>query len=59
MEITELIFKTLEESETPLKSAEIAEKAGVDKKEVDKAIKVLKKDERIFSPKRCFYDAKK
>ncbi len=59
METVELVFKTLQDSEAPLKSAEIAEKAGIEKKEVDKAIKKLKKDEKIFSPKRCFYDTSK
>lgn len=58
MEIKELVLKTLKESGQPLKGGEIAGIAGVDKKEVDKAIKVLKKEELIFSPKRCFYDAK-
>ncbi len=59
MEIKEVVLKTLKESEQPLKGGEIAEKAGIDKKEVDKAIKVLKKEELIFSPKRCYYHANK
>ncbi len=59
MENTELIIKILQESETPLRAGEIAEKAGLDKKEIDKAIKKLKKDELIISPKRCFYDVGK
>lgn len=58
MEIKELVIKTLQESDQPLRPGEIAEKAGVDKKEVDKAIKQLKKTEEIYSPKRCFYDVK-
>jgi len=41
-----------------MKSGEIAEALGVDKKEVDKVIKKLKKEEKIESPKRCFYQAK-
>lgn len=55
----ELIIKTLASNETPMRPGEIAEKAGIDKADVDKAIKQLKKDEKIFSPKRCFYDIKK
>jgi DNA-binding MarR family transcriptional regulator len=58
MEIKEIVLKTLRESEQALKGGEIAEKAGIDKKDVDKAIKQLKTEELIFSPKRCFYDAK-
>jgi len=59
MEIKEIVLKTLQDSDQPLKGGEIAEKSGVDKKEVDKAIKQLKDEEKIFSPKRCFYDAVK
>ncbi|MCF8366047.1 MAG: HTH domain-containing protein [Bacteroidales bacterium] len=59
MEIKELVLKTLKESDHPLKGGEIAEKSGVDKKDVDKAIKQLKEEALIFSPKHCFYDAVK
>jgi biotin operon repressor len=59
MEIKELVFKTLKDSATPLKSQEIADKAGIDKKEVDKAIKALKTEEKIASPKVCYYCVKK
>lgn len=58
MDSNELVLKTLKESEEPLKSKEIAEKTNIDKKEVDKAIKALKKEELIYSPKRCYYTAK-
>jgi hypothetical protein len=59
MDSVELVFKTFMEAGKPLKSGEVAELAGLDKKEVDKAIKTLKKEEKIISPKRCFYEAKK
>lgn len=59
MEALDIVIKTLETNENPMRPGEIAEKAGLDKKEVDKAIKQLKKEEKIFSPKRCFYDVKK
>jgi len=58
MEPKELVLKTLQKSTEPLKGGQIAEQSGLDKKDVDKAIKVLKAEEKIFSPKRCFYDAK-
>ncbi|WP_226996598.1 HTH domain-containing protein [Thermococcus sp. 5-4] len=51
----EVVFKVLKEAGKPLKSKEIAELAGIDKKEVDKAIKVLKTEGKIISPKRCYY----
>jgi hypothetical protein len=54
----EKVLQTLKKSGKPMKSAEIAEAAGIDKKEVDKALKSLKTAEKIFSPKNCFYQAK-
>lgn len=57
MDTKETVLKVLEDSSEPLKAGDIAEKAGIDKKEVDKAIKKLKKEEKIVSPKRCFYSA--
>jgi len=59
MDIKEIVLKTLQDSDQPLKGGEIAEKSGLDKKDVDKVIKKLKDEELIFSPKRCFYDAVK
>ena len=58
METKELVVKTLKDAGTPLKSGEIAEKSGIDKKEVDKAIKKLVAEDLVMSPKRCFYQAK-
>ena len=58
MESTALVLKTLKESSKPLKSAEIAVAAGIDKTEVDKILKSLKKQDKIVSPKVCFYTIK-
>jgi len=58
MEPKDAILQTLVNSDTPLKGGEIAEKSGVDKKLVDKFIKVLVDEGKIHSPKRCFYAAK-
>jgi hypothetical protein len=55
---TEKVLGTLKKSGKAMKSAEIAELAGIDKADVDKALKVLKKEEKVFSPKVCFYQAK-
>ncbi|MGG5461145.1 MarR family transcriptional regulator [Clostridium sp. B9] len=59
MDIKEKVLEVLSNSEEPLKGGEIAEKAGLEKKDVDKAIKDLKKDEKIMSPKRCYYAVNK
>lgn len=58
MEPKELVLNVLKASEKPLKSAEIAAQAGIDKAVVDKAIQALKKEEKIVSPKMCFYSPK-
>lgn len=58
MDPKELVLKTLKGSPKPLKSAEIAVAAGIGKEDVDKAIKVLKKEDKIASPKVCYYIAK-
>jgi len=55
MEAIDLVLKTLEESGVPMKAGEIAEAAQLDKKVVDKAMKVLKADGRIVSPKYCYW----
>lgn len=58
MEIKEIVFEALKKSTSPLKSGEIADMTGQDKAQVDKAIKVLVKDDKVTSPKRCYYQAK-
>lgn len=59
MESRDLIIKAFEEAGKPLKTGEIAEISGLDKKEVGNIIKKLKEEEVVFSPKRCYYDMKK
>ena len=54
----EKILKLLTKSE-PLKVGDIAKILKEDSKEVTKAIKILKKEEKINSPKRCFYTVEK
>ncbi|HRY32233.1 MAG TPA: MarR family transcriptional regulator [Bacteroidales bacterium] len=56
MDIENLVLDTLKKAGKPMKAGEIAELAGLDKKDVDKAIKKLKTSDRISSPKVCFYE---
>jgi len=58
MEFVDKVWEYLKAETDPKKAGQIAEALGVEKKEVDKAIKTLKKEDRIESPKRCFYTAK-
>ena len=54
----EIVLEVLKKSDDPLKAGEIVEASGLDKKAVDKAMKELKKEELIVSPKRCFWEVK-
>jgi transcription initiation factor TFIIIB Brf1 subunit/transcription initiation factor TFIIB len=58
MNTSDLVLKTLREAGKPLKSKEIADLSRVEKAEIDKAIKQLKKEERLISPKACYYEPK-
>lgn len=58
MDVKKQIVDLLKNSE-PLKGGEIAEKLSLDKAEVTKVIKILKKEEAIISPKRCYYSVEK
>ncbi len=49
------ILEVMKNAGKPLKTQEIADMLGVDKKTVDKIIKKLKKEGLITSPKRCYY----
>ncbi|HNQ58937.1 MAG TPA: MarR family transcriptional regulator [Bacteroidales bacterium] len=59
MDTEEKLIETLTRAGKPMRSGEIAQATKLDKKEVEKAIKVLVKQGKLFSPVRCFYDIKK
>jgi len=59
METTDKVIKTLKDAGKPMKAGEIADASGIDKKELEKAIKKLVADSKLHSPMRCFYDIKK
>ena len=54
----EKVFDTMKRAGKPMKAVEIAAAAGLDKKEVDKAMKQLKTEGRIESPKVCYWQPK-
>lgn len=58
METTEKVLETLKNADKPLRSGEIVKLSGLDKKEVDKAMNQLKKEDKIVSPIRCCWAAK-
>lgn len=46
-------------AEKPVSAAQIAAGTGVDKKEVDKIMAKMKKEQLLVSPKNCFWELKK
>lgn len=55
MEITEKVLEVMCAAGEPLNAGKIAELGGLDRKAVDKAMSQLKKEEKIVSPKRCYW----
>ena len=50
METKEKVLQTMKEAGEPLNAGKIAELSGIDRKEVDKAMKQLKEEGAIVSP---------
>lgn len=57
MEIQEQVLEYLKEEGEPMKAGDIADALNLDKKAVSAAITLLKAEQRICSPKRCYYAA--
>ena len=49
------VLEIIQQKDKPSKAGEIATGFNLDRKAVDKAIKELMAEGRIYSPKRCFY----
>jgi len=58
MEAKQVVLDVLKKEGKPMSAGQIAEISGLDRKEVDKAMKALKDEDRIVSPKRCFWQAR-
>ncbi|PLX92080.1 MAG: MarR family transcriptional regulator [Desulfuromonas sp.] len=55
MDITDQVLNVMRTAGEPLNAGKIAELGNIERKEVDKAMAKLKKEERIVSPKRCYW----
>ena len=55
----EQVYEVLQKSEEMMDAKGIMAATGLERAEVDKAIKALRKEEKVESPKRCFYTAVK
>ena len=54
----EKVLAAMKKSGDAMRPGDVAELTGLDKKEVSKIINTLKKEDKIYSPKRCFWAAK-
>ena len=55
MDTKEKVLEVMRTEGQPLNAGKIAEVGGLDRKDVDKAMAQLKKEEKIVSPKRCYW----
>ena len=58
MENTEKVLEVMTKAGEPLNAGKIVELSGLERKEVDKAMKKLKTEGAIVSPKKCFWHPK-
>ncbi len=55
MELEDAVIQAMKQAGRPVRPGDVAKSLGVDAKQVSKAIKKLKEQGKIVSPKRCFY----
>lgn len=58
METKDKIINEMKKQGIPMSAGQIADATGIDHKEVDKAMKLLKDSGDIVSPKRCYWEPK-
>jgi hypothetical protein len=59
METNDKVLAAIKKAGKPVSAGEVAELSKLDRKEVDKAMKLLKERGAIVSPRRCYWEAKK
>lgn len=58
MDMQDIVLEALTKCGTTLKAKQIAEQCGLERKDVDYALRSLKKEEKILSPKRGYWQTK-
>lgn len=58
METTQIVLDAMKQAGIPVNAGKLVEITGLDRKEVDKAMKKLKADGAIESPKVCYWQPK-
>lgn len=59
MDNYEAILDYFSKAEKPVSAGQIATATGIDRKEVDKVMTKPKKEEKIVSPKVCYWEIKR
>lgn len=50
------VLKAMKDAGKPVRPGDVAKTLGVESKDVSKAIKTLREDGQVVSPKRCYYE---
>lgn len=50
------VLKAMVDAGKPVRPGDVAKALGVESKDVSKAIKALREDGKVISPKRCYYE---
>jgi len=58
MDAKNQVLEAIKKAAVPVNAGKVVELTNLDRKEVDKAMKMLKEEGAIVSPKRCFWEAK-
>ncbi len=59
MDNYEAVLDYFRKADKPVSAGQIATATGIEKKEVDKVMTRLKKEEKIASPKVCYWELKR
>jgi biotin operon repressor len=54
-EHAEAVLQAMKDAGKPIRPGQVAKALGIESKEVSKAIKALRKEGKVHSPKRCYY----
>ena len=59
METVDKVLEAMKQAGSPVNAGKLVEMTGLDRKEVDKAMKQLKTTGAIVSPKMCYWEPSK
>jgi len=54
-----IVLDAMKKADKPVRTGDVVDLSGLERKEVEKAMKELKAENKIVSPKRCFWEPSK